>query len=209
MKDGAEHPADLLEAASAAHIYGKMIAAAESFTTAPTAPVWASPHYLKPLGDKAMALGINRFVFHTSDHQPFVDDQHKPGMTLGFFGQHYTRNATWADEATAWNTYLARASYLLQQGQFVGDVAYFYGEGAPATVPFWKPVNPAPPPGYGYDWINADVLLNRMSVAQGRLVLPGGMNYGLLVLPDYVDQVTLPLLRKLRDLVSAGLPRSR
>jgi hypothetical protein len=204
MKDGPEHPADLLEAASAAHIYGKKFAAAESFTTAPNAPVWASPHYLKPLGDKAMALGINRFVFHTSDHQPFVDDQHKPGMTLGFFGQHYTRNVTWADEAIAWNTYLTHASYLLQQGQFVGDVAYFYGEGAPATVPFWKPVNPAPPQGYGYDWINADVLLNRMSVDQGRLVLPSGMSYRMLVLPDYVKQVTLPLLRKLRDLVSAG-----
>jgi hypothetical protein len=204
MKDGAEHPADLLEAGSAAHIYGKKIAAAESFTTAPNAPIWASPHYLKPLGDKAMALGINRFVFHTSDHQPFVDADHKPGMTLGFFGQHYTRNVTWADEAIAWNTYLARASYLLQQGQFVGDVAYFYGEGAPATVPFWKPVNPAPPQGYAYDWINSDVLLNRMSVEQGRLVLPSGMSYRVLVLPDYVNQVTLPLLRKLRDLVSAG-----
>ncbi len=204
MKDGAEHPADLLEAASAAHIYGKKFAAAESFTTAPNAPVWASPYYLKPLGDKAMALGINRFVFHTSDHQPFVDDQHKPGMTLGFFGQHYTRNTTYAEQAIAWNTYLARASYLLQQGQFVGDVAYFYGEGAPATVPFWKQVIPAPPQGYGYDWINADVLLNRMSVEQARLVLPSGMSYRMLVVPDYVDQVTLPLLRKLRDLVSAG-----
>ena len=64
----------------------------------------------------------------------------------------------------AWNTYLARCSYLLQQGKFVGDLAYFYGEGAPATVPFWKPVNPAPPAGYGYDWMNADVMLNRMSV---------------------------------------------
>jgi len=203
-KDGPEHPADLLEAASAAHAYGKKIAGAESFTTAPNAPVWASPFYLKPLGDKAMTLGINRFVFHTSDQQPFVDDRHKPGMTLGFFGQHYTRNTTWAEQAVAWNTYLARASYLLQQGQFVGDLAYFYGEGAPATVPFWKQVNPAPPEGHGYDWINADILLNRMSVEDGRLVLPSGMSYGVLVLPDYVNQVTLPVLRKLRHLVSAG-----
>jgi hypothetical protein len=203
-KDGPEHAADLLEAASAAHIYGKKIAAAESFTTAPSAPVWASPYYLKPLGDRAMALGINRFIFHTSDHQPFADDQHKPGMTLGFFGQHYTRNTTWAEQAMPWNTYLARASYLLQQGQFVGDLAYFYGEGAPATVPFWKPVNPRPPQGYAYDWVNADVLLNRMSVEDGRLLLPSGTSYRALVLPDYVNQVTLPMLRKLRDLVLAG-----
>lgn len=203
-KDGPDHSADLLEAASAAHIYGKKIVGAESFAAAPDAPVWASPYYLKPLGDKAMALGINRFVLHTSDHQPFVDDRHKPGITLGIFGQHYTRNTTWAEQAVAWNTYLARASYLLQQGQFVGDLAYFYGEGAPVTVPFWKQVNPAPPESHGYDWINADVLLNRMTVQDRRLVLSSGMSYCALVLPDYVDQITLPVLRKLRDLASAG-----
>jgi hypothetical protein len=204
MKDTPEHPTDLLEAASAAHIYGKKIAGAESFTTMPGDPVWASPYYLKPLGDKAMALGINRIIFHTSDHQPFVDDRHKPGMTLGFFGQHYTRNVTWAEQAIAWNTYLARCSFLLQQGLFVGDLAYFYGEGAPVTVPFWKQVNPAPPQGYAYDWIDADILLNHMSVKDDRLVLASGMSYRALVLPDYVGQVTLPALRKLRDLVSAG-----
>src|SRR5205085_1795498 len=120
------------------------------------------------------------------------------------FGQHYTRNTTYASQAIAWNTYLARCSYLLQQGSFVGDLAYFYGEGAPATVPYWKPVNPAPPEGYAHDWVNADVLLNRMSVQNGHLALPSGMSYAALVLPDYVDQVTLPVLRKLRDLIGAG-----
>jgi hypothetical protein len=203
-KDTPEHPTDLLEAASAGHIYGKNIVGAESFTTMPNNPVWASPFYLKPFGDKALALGINRFIFHTSDHQPFVDEWHKPGMTLGFFGQHYTRNVTYAEQAVAWNTYLARASYLLQQGRFVGDLAYFYGEGAPVTVPFWKQVIPAPPEGYAFDWINADVLLNRMSVENHRLVLPSGMSYRVLVLPSYVNQLTLAALRKVRDLVSAG-----
>ncbi len=204
MKDGPDHIADLIEAASAAHIYGKNLAGAESFTTAPDAPVWAPPSYLKPLADRALALGINRIIFPTSDQQPFVDDRHKPGMTLGFFGPHYTRNVTWAEQAVVWNTYLARCSYLLQQGRFVGDLAYFYGEGAPVTVPFWKQVNPAPPSGYAYDWVNADVLLNRMSVKDGRVVLPDGMSYRVLVLPDDVNQLTLSFLRKLRDLVSAG-----
>jgi alpha-L-rhamnosidase/F5/8 type C domain len=199
-----EHIADLREAASAAHIYGKKIVGAESFTTAPRAPVWASPGYLKPLGDQALALGINRFIFHTSDQQPFVDDHHKPGITLGPFGQHYTRNNTWAEQAVAWNTYLARSSYMLQQGRFVGDLAYFYGEGAPATVPFWKRVRPDPPAGYGYDYVNTDVLLNRMVPRDGRLVLPDGMNYQALVLPDHVNEITLPVLRKIRDLVAAG-----
>ncbi len=203
-KDAYYHCTDLWEAASAAHIYGKKLAAAESFTTNATAPVWASPYYMKPIGDRAMSFGINRFVISSSDHQPFVDDQHKPGITLGYSGQNYTRNNTWAEQAIAFNTYLARSSYLLQQGQFVGDLAYFYGEGAPATIFFWRPLNPAPPEGYAVDWMNADVLLNRLTVRDGQLVLPGGMSYRVLVIPDYVNQMTLPLLRKLRDLVAAG-----
>ncbi|MBZ5516767.1 MAG: glycoside hydrolase, partial [Acidobacteriia bacterium] len=202
--DTPEHPADMREASSAAHIYGKKIAAAESFTSCTTASVWEPPSYLKPLGDDAFALGINRIVFHTSDQQPFVDEQHKPGMTLGFCGQHYTRNTTWAEQAVAWNTYLARSSYLLQQGLFVGDLAYFYGEDAPATVPFWKELHPAPPEGYSYDWLNREVLLTRMSVKDGRLVLPDGMSYRVLVLPEDVDQLTVPVVRKIRDLVAAG-----
>ncbi len=201
----AEHPGDTREAASAAHIYGKTLAAAESFTSFPFIPAWGqSPAYLKPQGDWYLANGINRVVFHTSDAQPFVDDAHKPGMTLGPFGQHYTRNITWAEQAVVWNTYLARCSYLLQQGLFVGDLAYFYGEGAPVTVPFWKKMSPAAPDGYDYDWVNADVILNRMKVKDGRIVLPDGMSYRVLVLPDDVDRLTLPVLKKIRDLVAEG-----
>ena len=205
QKDSPEHPADVREAASAAHIYGKTLVAAESFTSMPMVPGWGqSPAYLKPIGDRFFALGLNRVVFHTSDHQPFVDEVHKPGITLGPFGQHYSRNITWAEQAVAWNTYLARCSYLLQQGLFVGDLAYYYGEGAPVSVPFWKKVRPEPPPGYAYDYVNTDVLLNRMTVKDGRLVLPDGMSYRVLVLPEDVDRLTLPVVRKLRDLVAEG-----
>ncbi|GJG88077.1 hypothetical protein tb265_32580 [Gemmatimonadetes bacterium T265] len=171
----------------------------------PLVPAFAqSPYYLKRLADRALAHGINRFVIHTSVHQPFVDSTHKPGMTLGFFGQHFTRNNTWAEQSRAWLGYLGRASHLLQQGRFAADLAYFYGEGAPNAVPFWKPVDPAPPAGYDYDWVNAEVLLGRMRVEDGQLVLPTGMRYRALVLPADVNQLTLPMARKLRDLVQAG-----
>ena len=116
--------------------------------------------------------GINRFVIHTSVHQPFVDDEHVPGMTLGFFGQHFSRNTTWAEQSVAWTTYLARASHLLQQGRFIADVAYFYGEGAPNTVPYWKPIDPAPPAGFDYDWVSAELILGRMKYEGGALQLP-------------------------------------
>jgi hypothetical protein len=204
--DTPQHNADVREAASASHIYGKPLTATESFTTMPIVTPWGqSPFYLKPLADENFARGVNRIVFHTSDQQPFTDDAHKPGMTLGPFGQDYTRNITWAEQAKAWNTYLARCSYLLQQGKYVADVAYFYGEGAPATVPFWKPLTPALPTHYGSDFINSDVLLHHASVRDGRLTLDSGMSYKALVVPQDVHALTLPMLRKLRDLVEGGV----
>jgi hypothetical protein len=194
---------DVREAASAAHIYGKRIVAAESFTS--NMPGWAlSPFHLKGIADRYLAMGVNRVVFSTAVHQPFVDDKHKPGLTLGGVGQHYGRNVTWAEQSVAWNTYLARSSYLLQQGLYVADLAYYYGEGAPVSVPFWKELLPAPPAGYSYDWLNTEVLLMKMSVQDGRLILPNGMSYRALVLPEDIDQLTVPVTRKIRDLVAAG-----
>ncbi len=198
------HCTDLWEAASTAHVYGKPIASAESFTTGATAPIFASPYYMKPIGDRAMSYGINRFVLSSADHQPFVDDRHKPGMTLGYSGQNFPRTNTWAEQMIAFDTYLARSSYLLQQGKFVGDLAYFYGEQIPGTIYFWKPLKPALPEGYKADWVNSDVILHRMSVQDGRFVLPDGMSYKVLVIPDYVTQMTLPVLQKIRDMVEAG-----
>lgn len=193
--------ADIEEAASAAHIYGKGLVAAESFTGGKG---WSqAPYELKEYADWALAAGVNRFVVHTSVHQPFTDEHHKPGMTLYFFGQHYTRNNTWAEQSVVFNTYLARSSYLLQQGLNVADLAYYYGDGAPVVVPFWKSAQPVPK-GYKRDWMNTDVLLNRLSFENGQLVLPDGMSYRILVLPDWVNQISLPVARKLRDLVAAG-----
>lgn len=205
QKDTPSHIADVWEAASAAHIYGKPIAATESFTTRPNVTPWGqSPFYLKPLADQDFARGINRIVFHTSDLQPFVDNAHKPGMTLGPYGQDYTRNITWAEQAVAWNTYLARCSFLLQQGKPVSDVAYFYGEDAPATVPFWKKIDPALPTHYDFDYVNADVLLHGANATPGHLWLASGMNYRLLVLPNDLHVISLPLLRQIHILVAHG-----
>jgi hypothetical protein len=167
-------------------------------------PWGQSPFYLKSLADEDFARGINRIVFHTSDLQPFVDDAHKPGMTLGPFGQDYTRNITWAEQSKAWNTYLGRCSFLLRQGKPVSDVAYFYGEDAPATIPFWKKLDPALPTHYTADFVNADVLLHGATAASGEMRLASGMTYRLLVLPSDLQLISLPLLRSIHTLVEQG-----
>jgi len=206
VADTPAREADVLEATSAGHIYGKNIIATESFTSMPSTPGWGqTPFYLKQLADQNFARGVNRIVFHTSDHQPFTDDKHKPGITLGYFGQHYTRNITWAEQAIAWNTYLARCSYLEQVGHPVVDIAYFYGEGAPVTVPYWKEFSPSVPDGFSRDYVNSHIILNHATGDQGKLVLASGMQYRVLVVPDEFDQLSVPLVRKLSELVNAGV----
>jgi hypothetical protein len=187
---------DIRGAASASHVYGKPITAAESFTGGG----FDSPYTLKKIGDYWFTQGINRFVFHTSAHQPLDT---KPGNTM--VGTHINRNITWAEEALPFMTYLSRISYMLQQGKFVADIAYLLDEGAPSTMPIWgSGLNPVPPEGYDYDYVNADVLLSRLSVDQnGRLVLPDGMSYALLVLPN-TSRMTLPVVEKIRELVRSG-----
>ena len=187
---------DVRGAASAAHVYGKTLVATESFTGGG----YESPYTLKKIGDYWFAQGVNRIVFHTSAHQPLDT---KPGNTM--VGTHINRNITWAEQASPFMTYLARNSFMLQQGLFVADLAYLLNEGAPSTMPFWGAgLKPARPEGHDYDYVNADVLLNRMSVnADGLIVLPDGMSYRVLVLPES-DRMTLPVLRKIRELVNSG-----
>ncbi|MBZ5562625.1 MAG: discoidin domain-containing protein [Acidobacteriia bacterium] len=184
--------------ASAAHIYGRNISQAESFTT------WGhwreSPSMLKPVGDQAFVDGLNRMVFHQYTHQPLLDM--KPGWQY-FAGTHFDRNITWWEEAGAFFTYLARCQFLLQQGRFVADALYFYGEGVTKFVPSKQYLHPSLPPGYDFDAINADLLLHGLTVRNGRLSLPDGMTYRVLVLPE--DGVMSPeVLRKIRDLATAG-----
>ncbi len=184
--------------ASAAHVYGRRIVQAEAFTT------WAhfqeSPSSLKPVGDEAFCDGLNRVVWHQYTHQPRSDMQ--PGWQY-FAGTHVDRNLTWWEEASAFLEYLARCQYLLQAGRFHADVCYFYGEGAPAYVPSREKLRPALPEGYNFDAVNADVLLHRMRVRNGRLALPDGPSYRVLVLPEE-PTLSPAVLRKLTELVKGG-----
>jgi hypothetical protein len=193
--------ADLRGAASVAHIYGQNIVGAESMTS--RGPAWSfSPNNLKKVADLEFALGVNRFEIHESAHQPVADMA--PGLTLGPYGLWFNRNDTWAQDAQPWITYLARCSWLLQQGHYSADVAYFYGEEGPLTAVFgWKAIADAPD-GYAFDFVNSDVVLHELSFKDGRLVTPGGTSYRILYLGGRSQRMTLPVLRRLKDLVAQG-----
>ncbi len=131
------------------------------------------PDNLKPTADLELANGLNRFVIHTSPHQPV--DNKIPGLGLGPFGQWFNRHETWSGQAKAWTDYLARSSYLLQQGKFVADVVYYYGEDNNITALFGAGL-PDIPEGYNYDFINPHALINLLQVREGKLVTPSGMS---------------------------------
>lgn len=198
--DGKTYNVDIRESASVAHIYGQNLVAAESLTAIGNAFAF-SPERLKPTADMELASGLNRFVIHTSVHQP--TDDHFPGLGLGPFGQWFTRHETWAEQATAWTKYLARSSYLLQQGKFVADIIYYYGEDNNITSLFSKKL-PNIPVGYNYDFVNADALLNLLSVKNGQIVTPSGMHYKVLALDVNSKQMTLKVANKISELVKSG-----
>jgi hypothetical protein len=141
-------------------------------------------------------------VIHTSVHQP-VDDK-LPGLSLAIFGQYFNRHETWAEMARPWVDYLSRTSYLLQQGRNVADVAYFFGEERPITALFADAPPVDTPVRHAYDFVDADVLLNDLSVNDGELVSKGGARYRALYLGGTSERMTLPVLRRIAELAEAG-----
>ena len=191
------------EVSSAAHIYGQKIVDAESFTT------WRrwkdSPFDMKKVVDRAFCEGLNNITFHT-----FASTNPEDGLPGRTYHAGYDMNpgTTWWNKSKPFMDYLSRCSYLLQQGLFVGDVCYYYGDQTPNFFPLFHDVPEKPRlkglgKGYDFDVINSDIILNRMSVKDGRLVLPDGMSYSVMLLTDQVH-MPLAVLKKIGELVNAG-----
>jgi hypothetical protein len=191
------------EVASASHIYGQKIVDAESFTT------WRrwkdSPFDMKKVVDRAFCEGLNNITFHT-----FASTNPEDGLPGRTYHAGYDMNpgTTWWSKSKPFMDYLSRCSYLLQQGLFVGDVCYYYGDQTPNFFPLFHDVPEKPRlkglgKGYDFDVINSDIILNRMSVKDGRLLLSDGMSYAIMLLPDQVH-MPLEVLKKISGLVKAG-----
>jgi hypothetical protein len=191
----ADAPALNLPACAAAG-YGKPLLGSEAYT--------GFAHYsesladLKPFGDRAFTAGINRMILHSSVHQP-TDE--KPGMTLGQFASHFNRNNLYWPYASPWLTYQARIQSVLGEGTPVFDVLYYLGDQLPQY--FARNVSTTLPAGYAVDAVNAEILSERIAVADGRLRLNGGGDAALLSLPQQ-PHVSLATLKRLEALVRDG-----
>jgi len=208
------------EAASAAHIYNRQIVDVEGFTG------WRSwqdgPLEYKRLADASFCEGLNRITFHTFAHTP--PHGGVPGH-IYHAGEHFNVNTTWWNQAGPMLSYFSRCSYLLQQGLPVVDACFYYGHDAPnlvatrrigpdttrhdftETCAHCKEPNPASVAGlgagYDYDVIDSEVICEGMEFRDGQLVLPHGLGYSVIVLPDR-DDLPLPVLQKLERLVLEG-----
>jgi len=187
------------QSASVAHTNGKRFVAAEGPTS--IGPQWErSPKDLKGNIDRVFCSGVNRIVWHTFTSSP--KEFGLPGNEY-FAGTHLNPNVTWWKQSKDFISYLDRSTYMLQQGLFVADVLYYYGDDVPNFV-FLK--EDFPELNFGYDWdkCSKDVILNRVSFDGKKIVLPDGMSYRVLMLAPE-KAIDLNVLKKVELLVNAGI----
>jgi hypothetical protein len=189
------------QAASAGHLYGKPMVASEAFTSGGRRARWGTaPADLLMHANTAFCEGINALCIHGSATSG--PENGLPGKSV-FGGIHFSHNQTWWNQgAEGLLSYLSRCCYILRQGLFVADVLYYSGDEVPNFVPP-KNIDPSRGFGYDYDVCNSEVLLTRLAVKDGRIVLPDGMSYRVLVLPNR-PVMPLPVVRKIEEMVAAG-----
>jgi hypothetical protein len=200
-KPGATYVADLRGASSVTHVYGKPWTGAESMS-AFHRPWSYTPQRLKHIADLELALGVTRFCIHTSPHQPAQAPA--PGIGLApFLGQVFVRTEPWARFAGPWVDYLARCSYLLNQGLPAVDVAVFTGEEAPVTALYGDRLDRSVPTDFGFDYVSLDGLEECMTVEDGVIVARGA-RYRVLYLGGSSHRMTLRALHRIRALLDEG-----
>jgi hypothetical protein len=169
---------------AAARAAGRTVVGAEAFTGPPDLSKWSeTPAYLKRSADGALASGANRMILHHWVHQPF-DDRYKPGMGMGWWGTHFNRHQTWAEDGTAFFLYLGRAQALLQAGEAPADFVSV-GKSQGSDIISWREFRTA------------------VAVIDGRIVLSSGRTYPFLGIPH--DGLLSPTdLKQIESLLEQG-----
>lgn len=171
---------DIKDCSSAAHLYGKQIASGEAYTDVTYKHTLAD---IKNLADYAYAYGINEFVVCAVAYQPWVRVR-SPLKISTANGRQYVLNrlnTLWPVSKPFWD-YQARCSWMLRQGKPVSDFCLYLGDDIPVRILGHK--LPAFPQGYDFDAFTTDALKNRMTAKNGRIVLPDGVSYSMMILPS-------------------------
>ena len=109
-------------ASSAAHVSGRPLASAESFT-------WLGEHFsatlneIKQAADRMFLAGINHLIYHGTAYSPA--NVTWPGWEFYASNEFNSRNAFWRD-LPAFNQYVARVQSFMQAGEPDSDVLLYW-----------------------------------------------------------------------------------
>ncbi len=203
-------------ASSAAHVTGKPLASAETFT-------WLREHFhespseMKPELDALFLAGINHIFYHGDAYSP--DDAPWPGWLFYASTQLNLRNPLWRDLGDGLNAYITRAQSFLQAGAPDNDLLVYWpaddlwhnAEGRQIQLsvhaswleasPTGKLMEELTAKGYSYDLIS-DAQLGLTRAANGELKTPGG-TYRLILVPK-TGHMAVGTLQRLLTLAREG-----
>lgn len=204
-------------ASSAAHLAGRPLASAESFT-------WLGEHFsttlddVKQAADRLFLTGIDHFVYHGTAYSPA--DAAWPGWEFYASVEFNPRNAFWRD-LPAFNAYVTRVQSALQQGEADDDVLLYWpiwdnwhdtaGLRMDFRVhnPTWLTARPVGVvaqqlwnEGLQFDYVSDRLLASRVSVSGVRL-RAGGSSYSVIVVPR-TGHMPVDTFEKLAPLARSG-----
>lgn len=170
----------VLPCVSAAHIYGKRRVSAEALTSFNLTFDENFNKWKRDI-DLHFGRGVTHIVFHTFTHNPVVGGK-APSTSFGSrIGSPFLRLQPWWGYMREFTRYLEFCGRELERGISVADILMYLGDDLnhkPSESQLLFDNN------YKYDYLNSDVLENRLMVKDGMLVLPEGTSYRVLWIPS-------------------------
>lgn len=183
--------------ASSAHIYGKRRVSAEAFTG--NGIRWDEDFAkLQDVANRHFARGVTHLVFHCYTHQPSPDAMPPGNCMEGYNGTPFSRLQTWWKDMPEFTGFLTRCERLLEEGLPSQDVLWYLGDAVDHKPPEMYPF----PEGFRADYLNHDVLTNRLSVKDGVFTIPEGATWKVLWVPE--TRFMLPATRRALNLLAAA-----
>ena len=175
--------------ASAAHIYGKRRVMAEAFTGSGIR--WSEDfREFRDVANRHLAKGVTHLAFQNYTHAPLPNALPPGGCLGGYNGTPFTRLQTWWKHMPHFTAWLTKCEELLEEGVIANDVLWYLGDAVDHKPDDYY----AFPEGYGVDYLNHDVLTNRLSVMNGLFTVPEGTTWKVLWVPD--EYFMLPATKK-------------
>jgi len=204
-------------ASSAAHVAGRRLASAESFT-------WLGEHFtgtlahMKTAADNMFLAGINHLVYHGTAYSP--SSAAWPGWQFYASMEINPRNAIWRD-LPAFNRYVSRVQSVMQEGVADADVLLYwpiwdnwhdpsrrrmdFRVHDPVWFndrPFGKLARRLHLNGVGVDYVSDRQLATNVSVTDRRLRTAGG-RWSAIVVPN-AQRMPVETFSRLLALARAG-----